>query len=233
MMPDELTGGLLDWGTPSPVVPPPQSQSEIERTNLPTETAFLNSALALCGANNISSIDDESNEAVKCKSLYPSLLDATLRMNHWKFAEGRAVLSVLQTPPLFGFSNSFALPADWLKMREFNGMALAIGMTRPEFWYHGMCVYKISGRNLLSHYGQAYILYTRRVSDPAQWDGLFYKYIQYLLASELAIAIPRDQKMSSGHLEKAQALWMPLATQVDGQEESAQPFQVDDLTWGR
>jgi glutathionyl-hydroquinone reductase len=160
------------------------------------------------------------------------MLDAALRKHHWNFATGRASLTPSATPPAFGWSTQYPLPDDWLKIREFNGMAVNTeGMT---LWEGQMIsAYVIEGRFLLTNYSQAFIVYTRRVTNPTLWDSLFYQFMQTLMASELASAIPKDTKKSSDLLEQAMMVWYPAALAADGQEGTVFPTTSDSLTWGR
>lgn len=199
---------------------------------MPSETDVLNDALSQIGASPIVAIDDGSVSANHCQRLYPALRDALIRAHHWNWAMTRVELAEDATPPPFEFAFSFALPADCLKIVEFNGVNLDTTLL-VQFDQHGAFLYKIEGRKLLTNYGTALIVYLARVTNPDVWDPLFYQVVATWLASKLASAIPKDDRKSSELLNKAVTVLMPLATAVDGQEGSIQPMISDALTWGR
>lgn len=199
---------------------------------MPSQTDLLNGALGLCGANRITGIDDGTINANHCKVFYPPLLDATLRMAHWNFAVGRANLSPSVTPPLFEWAYAYPLPADNLKLREYNGGTVnASGLVLWDGRW--LRLYVIESGKLLSNEATPSIVYTRRETDPNMWAGDFYQYIMYHLGSYLANAIPKDTKKAESLLGIAMKTWLPWALAADGQEGTVVPMQVDDLTWGR
>jgi hypothetical protein len=62
---------------------------------------------------------------------------------------------------------------------------------------------------------------------------MFYQVMASWLASKLCMAITKDVKLSTGLLGQARDILLPIATAVDGQEGSVEPYVVDDLLWGR
>lgn len=199
---------------------------------MPSETDLLNEALGQIGASRITAIDDGSVNAVHCKTFYDTTRDALLRMHHWNFATGRALLSASVTAPLFEYTFDYPLPADYLKMREYNSVPVNSG---NYIWWEGQWVsrYVIEGLSLLSNDTPVYILYTKRVIDPNIYDALFYQTLTTWMASKLANAIPKDHKKASDLLSMAMNLLLPSAVSVDGQEGTVVPLVSDSLTWGR
>ncbi len=199
-----------------------------------SESDFLNSALGTIGADRINLIDDGSKNANYCLTFWPSLRRALLRSHHWNFAERRVELAQDATPPLFEFAFSYQLPADLLKLKEFNGAALSTVATSAvdpsTFWIAD--VFKVEGRKLYTNDGQVKIVYVADVTDPNQWDALFYQAASTLLAADLAGAIVKDSKLQL-QLKGEGAQELSLAMAVDGQEQTDRGFVVDDLIWGR
>jgi len=199
---------------------------------VPSETDLLNEALVTVGATRISAIDDGSINANHCQTFYPTTRDALLRMHHWNFATGRAQLSASVTPPLFEYTFAYPLPADFLKMREYNSNPVNSG---GYIWWEGQWVsrYVIESGSLLTNDTPVYILYTKRVVDPNIFDALFYQVLATWMASKLALAITKDHKKASDLLSMAMNLLLPSALSVDGQEGTVVPLISDSLTWGR
>lgn len=201
-----------------------------------TETQLLNDALGLSGGNTrITNIDDGSINANHCVTFYGPLRDGLLRSHHWNFAVKRAKLAQNLITPLSGFAYSYKLPADNLKIIDYGGAnPVAANVPLTIYWYgvRYLAYFKIESGNLLSNDGVAYIMYLRRVTNPAEWDAMFYQAVALALASKLAMAIRKDERAALALSQQADAKLL-MAMAVDGQEGSVEPFVSDDLTWGR
>lgn len=200
-----------------------------------SETDLLNDALSLIGASPVTAIDDGSVSANHCQRLYPALRDALIRGHHWNWAMTRVELSPDAVPPITEFMFSYTLPSDCLKVVEFAGADLDTSVLVP-LWDSrttSYFQYKIEGRQLLTNYGTAFIVYIARVTNPDLWDPLFYQVVSTWLASKLASAITKDDRKAAELLKEAYNVLLPLAMAVDGQEGSVVPNVSHALTWGR
>lgn len=202
---------------------------------MPSETDCLNDALGQIGAAKITSMEDGSTNANACKIFYPSLRDGLIRSHHWNFAIKRVELALDTTAPTFGFAYAYTLPPDNLKVLDYGGASPSTATFPYALWPGSRYrpYYKIESGKLLSNDGQAWVVYLRRVTNPDEWDALFYQVVATQLASKLAAAIPKDMKKAAELLSQAVNVLLPLALASDGQEGSIEPFVVDDLTWGR
>lgn len=199
---------------------------------MPSETDCLNDALAQIGAVAITAIDDGSVNANYCQRLYPALRQSLLRSHHWNFALTRIALAQNAIAPVFEFAFAYTLPADCLKVKEYNGASVdTSNLSLYELAAAGR--FAIEGRTLLSNDGQVKIVYVRDVTDPNQWDALFYQVVATWLAGKLAHAITKDHAKGTELIRGAIGLLLPMATAVDGQEGTVTPFRVDELLWGR
>ncbi len=199
---------------------------------MPSETDVLNDALGQIGANRISAIDDGSINANHCLTFYPMLRDSALRSHHWNFAMKRVELAQVAATPAFEFQFQYTLPADCLKVVEYNGASLDTSqLTLLEAVQPGR--YKIEGRRLLTNDGEVKIVYISRVTDPNVMDAVFVQALSTWLASKLALAIAKDEKKSTALLKQAVEVLLPTAMAVDGQEGSVEVFRIPDLIVGR
>lgn len=201
-----------------------------------SETDVLNDALGQIGAASITAIDDGSTNALACLTFYPTLRDGLLRSARWNFAEVRVQLAQDLTVPVTEYAYRYALPNDpWcLKVNDYAGANPTAAAV--QVWPFERPVtprYKIEGRFLLSNDGTAYIVYTARITNPDQWDAIFYQLVTTWLASKLATALLHDPKMAAALLSNAVNALLPLAAAVDGQEGTMDAFVVNDLLWGR
>ncbi len=196
---------------------------------------MLNDALGQIGASRITAIGDGSTNANHCQVFYPPLRDAFLRMHFWNFALERVELAVDTTAPLFAFTFRFALPGDFLRMKEYAGLNPS---TSPHPYTYDpnirvVPLWKIEGSKLLSNDGRAVIQYIKRVTNPSLWDAMFYQVVATALAAKLARAIPKDAKKAKEMSVEVDTVLLPLALASDGQEGSVEAYISDDLTWGR
>lgn len=197
-----------------------------------SETTLLNDALGQAGVASISGIGDGSTNANHCRTFYPSLRDAILRSHHWNCAITRTSLTALSAAPAYEFAYQYQLPPDCLKPIEYAGGSPTSGvavlsMTRVQVRY------RIEGRRLLTNDAQVSIRYIRRITNAGEFDALLYQLIAGWLAAKLISAIHKDGKRALAKMQEVMEILYPLALAVDGQEESPEPFTVDDLTWGR
>ena len=214
---------------------PLSGETPAEGETSTSTTDVCNDALGQIGAARISSFEsDPSVPAVHCRTFYPPLRDGLLRSAHWNFAMARQTLTVEATAPPFEYSYQYPLPSDLLKVVEYYG---ATPVTPGQTWTwtqeRTVAKYKLEGRKLLTNDSAVKILYLRRVTNPAEWDALFYQLLTTWLASKLAMAITKDAGKSQTLLTQAIDLLLPMALAVDGQEGSVEPFLVDTLIWGR
>jgi len=199
---------------------------------MPSETDVLNDSLGMIGANRITAIDDGSVNANHCQTFYPTLRDSALRSHHWNFSMKRVELAQDAATPTFEFQFQYTLPADCLKVVEYNGASQDTSqLTLLETVVPNR--YRIEGRKLLTNDGQVKIVYIRREEDPNVWDGLFEQVITTWLASKLANAIAKDAKKSTELLKQVIDVLLPTAMAVDGQEGSTEKLITTDLIDGR
>lgn len=199
-----------------------------------TETDLCNDALSQIGAATITSLGDGSINSNHCQRFYPQLRDARMASHHWNFVLTWVQLAQDVTPPVAGFNFAYTLPADCLKVVNYGG-ALPSSPSTTLFndpYARYVVRYKIEGRKLVSNDGTAYIQYLRRITNPDEWAPLFYQGLTKDLASKLAMAIPKDEKKAMALMQMAE-MTFATAMAVDGQENSIEPYIVDDLIWGR
>ena len=196
---------------------------------------LANDALAAIGAAGstnvpfIASLDDARNEAVVCKRfLAPtdksmSLMATILEFHDWNCARGRAELAAQATAPIFGFSYSYVLPPDYLKVRRINGSETVI--------------YKVEGTAILTNeVSPIFLEYTRFEIDPNKWSPGVKECMSLLLQSKLAVPLKSDRDLAN---DLRDALWgnrgkgiegaIFHAASVDGVEGSQETQTTPDL----
>lgn len=79
-----------------------------------TKIGIINRALQILGQPAITSLNENSRGAKAMNRAYDSVFVSELEAHTWNFAIKRAELAADATPPIFGKSNYFPLPADFL-----------------------------------------------------------------------------------------------------------------------
>lgn len=200
-----------------------------------SETDLFNDALGMIGQNPIRMAGDGSVSSNRCNTFYTPLRKGLLRSHRWNFAERRVQLAQLSTGPTFGYTYAYQLPADCLRVWEYNGAGV---QTSGFIDYYGLGtryqpMFKVEGKSLVSHDSQAFVVYSHDINNPSLWDALFYQVIVTWLASKLAASIPKNDTKADSLMKQAVNVLLPMALAADGQEGSTEPFQADWLTWGR
>lgn len=151
-----------------------------------SDVEISNRALAALGHTAfISSFDDTSTAGRLANLDFASRRDELLRAHRWKFASKRASLAADATDPIWGKSFYYTLPTDYLAIIEVNGEAI-----RPDMEWSK------EGRKVITDLtAPLEILYTRRVTDPNEFDASFQATLVAYLAKHWALAITGDDKM--------------------------------------
>jgi hypothetical protein len=80
------------------------------------DISICNQAIALCGArSSLSSIDDDTPEALACRNYYDSTRIELLMAVSWPFARRQVALSLLDGTPEYGWDFTYLYPPDCLK----------------------------------------------------------------------------------------------------------------------
>lgn len=80
------------------------------------DVQICSSALLMVGADEIESFTEQSREAKLCSAIYQTIKDDILASHNWRFSVRQIKLSKSNKKPLFGFSNAFTLPSDFLRL---------------------------------------------------------------------------------------------------------------------
>jgi len=81
---------------------------------LVSKVEICNNALQNLGAGKITSITENTVEAIECNLRYDTARRALLSMHPWNFAIRRALLNADVTAPAFNYSYAYTLPSDFL-----------------------------------------------------------------------------------------------------------------------
>ncbi|GEM_PF-160518 len=189
-------------------------ESYMPTTPAVTEVSISSNALLKLGAAPITSLNDLSDRAIKCKRFYPVVRDAVLRDHTWNFAISRATLVKLGTAPDWGYANAFALPADFIRLADHDaGKHIKV---------------KVEGQTAVTNASSLKVRYVRRETDTSKFDPAFVDMLTTRLAYELCNGVTNKVGLMS-QLEKEYDYKLSLAKGVDGQEDDPETFEDTEL----
>lgn len=176
-----------------------------------TKVEICNLALTQLGADRITAIDEDAENARKLNAVYDPVLRALLRKYPWNWASKEATLATLaETPVNTEYTYIYQLPSDYIRMIKTD-----LDETDD---------YKILGRKIYCNESSLIIKYVYYCTDPNEYDASFVDVLAARLASELAFAISGDKQLA----KMADDIYrdkLREAKTIDGQEETP-----DELT---
>jgi len=175
-----------------------------------TQVTIANKALALIGANTISSFTGTATEQIVATNVYDMVVEAALTTHRWRFATGKITLSRLVDAPLDQWDAAYQLPT-FPQILLLNGVYIldvAIDFDRYED--------KVYCDATVDDIVNADYIYR---SAEADWAPYFISGVVFDLASHFAAGITQDASMSVMFEEKsekqyAKARWADSSSQT-------------------
>lgn len=150
---------------------------------MPNQTELCNLALAEISENSITDISEENERARLCSLHLDPTIGEVLRSGKFRCARKRAVLAQDSVAPGFGYTYSYQLPSDFLRVVSFND-------TDPDVITKQL--FEIEGSKLLTDESTANLVYVRDVSQADEYaalDPLTARAVYLALAVKLAIPL--------------------------------------------
>ena len=201
-----------------------------------SDTEIVNQALLDLGADRISDLDDASDRATACRTIYGLTRDALLEEHPWNFAIRRQALTALSDAATaaalpYGFSSAHQLPADPYCLR-------VLDTTLDETWEEPLWawwgtrastpLWQIEGRVLISNDAAVSARYIARIENPGTWSTVFVRALWMQLAARLAG--PLRQSATEVELrEKLAARALARAKTLDSMEGRYRARRAVDL----
>lgn len=168
-----------------------------------SEVEICKLALSNIRARSINSLTESSVEAQQCKLKYSIVRDFLLRDVPWQFAREVKALALRTDEPL-EWVYAYQYPSDCLNVRYITADfgfkdQTADGIAyrdRYDVWFvepERQVPFELGsfsdGKAILTDQEDAYAVYTKRVTDPNQYDSQFILAFSWYLASELAVPL--------------------------------------------
>lgn len=147
-----------------------------------TVVDICNMALIRLGASRITSLEDDSKQALLCKEYYQQTSDEVVEDFEWPEAITRADLAQLAETPEYGYDYVYQLPTNPLCLRVLDA-------DDPDVDY------RIEGRKLYTDAEDIEIRYLARITDPTKYSSQLAEAIALRLASKLAFSLPNQGTM--------------------------------------
>lgn len=167
-----------------------------------SQVGIINLALGRIGVKKISSMTEDSMQAIAAKVVWDYLLDEVLQAKDWKFAKTRAVLAKSVTIPEYGWDFAYPLPGDFLRLAQATADDPALDPPKDVLPYVIEAL-PDGTLSLLTDYDNSReplkIAYIRRVTNPLKFTAHFINALAFRLAAELSIPVTES-------LEKFQAM---------------------------
>ena len=133
-----------------------------------TKVSICNHALNLIGDRSITSLDENTAIAERCRSIYDQIRRSILRDHPWSSAKKRVILAPVSTYPAFGYSHAFPLPRDFIRIISAN-------IER----------YEVESRYILADTEQINLEYIFDNDNEDTWDSMLVEAMSLKLASKL------------------------------------------------
>ena len=181
-----------------------------------SRVSICNLGLTILGADRITSLEDNAENARRLTAIYDSTLEDVLRAHPWNFAIARVQLAQLATTPLYEYDYEFQLPGNCLRVLSVSDGTNIISD------------FKVEGRKLLADDTTVQIKYIANITDPNQYTSQFIYVLASRLAAEIAYAVTNNkataEQMFDLYLSRLQ-----IAKETDAQESSSVEVLDEDL----
>lgn len=189
--------------------------------SMATGVSICSNALLMLGAQTINDFADQLNldRAKLCANLYPTVRDDMLRSHPWNCAIKRAVLAPDAVAPAFGYTHSFELPADFMRVLEVGTNGAQID-------------YLVEGRTIQADTAVLELRYVFRNEVENTWDAHLVKLVTLAMAAALAYPVTQSSALQQSFEQKLE-MTLKRARAVDGQEDPPQTLGDERLLRAR
>jgi len=165
-------------------------------SSLSSVVEICNMALGWIGADRITSLDDNSEQAVLCKLNYATSRDTVLESREWTFAVKRFSLTPTGVTPEFNWGNAFSLPTEILRVISVERESV-VGSNEltSNFVEHEQMNWVREGNEVLSDWDSIKIRAIIRIEDTTLFSPSFVHVLAARLAADLCIPITRSKTL--------------------------------------
>lgn len=177
-----------------------------------SDIELINRSLALLGIESITSLSDNSKQASIARVLFNDTRAAVFRGHPWNCLTKRASLPIDVTKPVYGYTNRFALPADYLRLLEVENSKSVL--------------YQLERGHLLSDESTMNVKYTALITDVTLYDTLLVDTLSARIAADLAQPLLQSTSAME-QMWQMYELKLREAKFVDAQEQAQDVIDAD------
>lgn len=171
-----------------------------------SQTEICNRAIIrIAGANTISTIDEDSQEARLLTQIWDGVRKGLLRSHTWNFAIGLQQLAAIEGEPVFEYDFSYAIPSDCIKIVDV---------------YNKSSEWKRRGNAIHTDMDSVQLIYVKDITDPTMFDPLFEECLVLKLAYELNTALAPNENRQAQLMSEFNMKFKE-AKRADAQEDYA------------
>lgn len=197
-------------------------------------TDIANAALTRLGAAPIVDIGDTTKEHARVMAAsYPIARDRLLAAYRWAFAMKRASLAVDADAPAWGFSYSYTLPTDFLRIDQVGDQF--VGLSMSDYRNSDESDFSIeSGHILTNATAPLPIRYIRRVpdSEATTYGAHFVAALALVLANDTCFRITQSNTLKQILMGEVKDI-ITEAIRVGAVQKPPQPLPDDSWMVGR
>lgn len=183
--------------------------------SMATGVSICSNALLMLGAQTINDFNEPVDRAKIAANLYPTVRNDLLRAHPWNCTIKRALLAPDATPPAFGYTNQFELPADFLRVLEVGQAGSQID-------------YLVEGRSILADATSVELRYVYLNEIENTWDVSLVALLTLAMAAALAYPITQSAAVRDS-LRQELEMARRVARAIDGQEDPPQTLGDERL----
>ena len=186
---------------------------------------IANLAAVELGEAPISSFEDNTSFARAMKIIHIPIRDKFLRENNWNSATARVTLAASTDTPKWGFSTSYPLPADWLKLLEVRSQATNVYIDSTNV--PNNIPYRLEGDDIICNETTGVqIRYVKRLTDVSRWDSMMVEALATLYAYKTAYTITKDAGLRA-QLKAEYEQYVVKAGLADGFDDTVEDIPTD------
>jgi hypothetical protein len=176
-----------------------------------SEVEICNRALSRIGVSElIEDLLDPTVAANACNQHYASCRDEALEDFAWNFAQEVVPLALVSGVTVPGYAYVYRYPTNCLKARvvtDESGQRLPAQVCRSDIWEFDYLTHRAAfrvmsdpvtdgARIIVTDMADAYLWFTKRVTDPNQFTALFRSALAWKIAPEIALLMRADARLS-------------------------------------
>lgn len=184
---------------------------------------ICNLALSHLAQSSISALTQATEQARKCNQYYEFARDSVLRAHDWNFSTKVEALAEIADEEILGWDYVYQRPTNCLYIRKIYNESTIDSPIPTEYEE-----YKTSTnqRGIACDIEEAYCKYTRKVTDPNDFDPSFIEAISFKLAALMAKPLTGDLSLAK-KMEDAYSLSISDAKRLNASERKIQPTQYN------